>query len=255
MYNSGFVLNIIYPIISTSVIYLVLLIYRYIDELMERKRVTDVFGRYVAPQVVQEILNTGKENLRLGGNRKEITALFVDIRGFTPLSEKATPEEVVGILNEYLNLCAEAIFKYEGTLDKFIGDATMAIFNAPLDLKDHAFRAVQTAWAMKEGSVKLQGIIQEKFGKNVRFGIGINTGQAVVGNIGAEIRMDYTAIGDTVNTAARLESNAKPGQILMSKTTYDLVKDRVKAEYLGEIKVKGKSDGIPVYQLDGIEVV
>ncbi|MCX7711690.1 MAG: adenylate/guanylate cyclase domain-containing protein [Clostridia bacterium] len=253
VYAKGFILQLFYPMFSIVLLYLMTIIYRYIEEFLERKRITDVFGKYVAPQVVKEILDNGEEGLKLGGIRREITALFVDIRGFTPMSEKCQPEEVVAILNDYLNLCAESIFKYGGTLDKFIGDATMAIFNAPLDLEDHAFKAVQTAWAMKEGSEKLRKVLEEKFGRSVQFGIGINTGYAVVGNIGAKFRMDYTAIGDTVNTAARLESNSKPGQILMSQATYDLVKDRINAASLGEIKVKGKEHGIPVYELEGIQ--
>lgn len=252
VYGKGTIIQIFYPIALVAVTYLIMLAYRYIEEYLERKRITGVFGRYVAPQVVNEILKNGEEGLKLGGTRREITVLFVDIRGFTPMSEKCQPEEVVEILNDYLNLTASSIFKYGGTLDKFIGDATMAIFNAPLDLEDHAFKAVQTAWAMKEGSEVLKKALEERFGRSVQFGVGINTGYAVVGNIGAKFRMDYTAIGDTVNTAARLESNAKPGQILLSQSTYDLVKDRVKVTSLGGIKVKGKEQEIPVYQLDGV---
>ncbi|MFZ5944789.1 MAG: CHASE2 domain-containing protein [Bacillota bacterium] len=252
LYSKGLIVGLIYPLLTVALVYLVMLAYRYLEEMLERKRITDVFGRYVAPQVVNEILATGEAGLKLGGTRKEISVLFVDIRGFTPLSEKAQPEEVVFILNEYLNLTAQSIFKYEGTLDKFIGDATMAIFNAPLDVEDHAFKAVQAAWAMKEGSKALETKLLEKFGRTVHFGIGVNTGYAIVGNIGAEMRMDYTAIGDTVNTSARLESNAKPGQILMSQATYDLVKDRVDVISLGEIKVKGKEQGVTVYQLERI---
>ena len=129
----------------------------------------------------------------------------------------------------------------------------MALFNAPLDLGDHAFKAVQAAWAMKQGAIPLQKKLEEKFGHFIQFGIGINTGEAVVGNIGAVFRMDYTAIGDTVNTAARLESNAKPGQILMSQSAYERVRDRVDATYMGEYTVKGKTQGIPVYQLDRLK--
>lgn len=252
-YKMGYIVSILYPLLFYFAVYLIMLAYRYIEELMKRKHVTAVFGRYVAPQVVNKIMEEGEDALQLGGARREISALFVDIRGFTPLSEKVQPEEVVGILNEYLTLCALSIFEYEGTLDKFIGDATMALFNAPLDLEAHAFKAVQAAWAMKQGAIPLQKKLEEKFGRFIQFGIGINTGEAVVGNIGAAFRMDYTAIGDTVNTAARLESNAKPGQILMSQSTYERVKDRVDATYMGEYTVKGKTMGIPVYQLDGLK--
>ena len=252
IYARGYIMSVFYPIAALVLIYLLMLAYRYLEEYIERRRITGIFGRYVAPQVVNQILKDGEDGLKLGGTRKNISVLFVDIRGFTPLSEKVEPEEVVGILNNYLNLTANSIFENKGTLDKFIGDATMAIFNAPLDLEDHEFKAVKAAWDMKQGAEQLRKELEEKFGRSVSFGIGVNTGYAVVGNIGASFRMDYTAIGDTVNTAARLESNAKPGQILLSSTTYEKVKNRIQATYLGEIKVKGKEQGLPVYQLDAI---
>ncbi len=254
VYTHGYVLQIVYPIATVLVFYIVTLVYNYIEQTAERKRITGIFGRYVAPQIVNKILEDGDANLKLGGTRKYISVLFVDIRGFTPLSEKAQPEEVVEILNAYLDLCAKSIFHNGGTLDKFIGDATMAIYNAPLDLEDHAFCAVKTAWEMKKGAQSLMKDLEEKYNRTVQFGIGVNTGYAVVGNIGSNDRMDYTAIGDTVNTSARLESNAKPGQILISQETYDLVKDKITATSLGGLKVKGKSEEIAVYQVDDLQV-
>ncbi len=252
LYSIGIVFQVIYPIITVVFLYILTLGFNYLEQLRERKRITGIFGKYVAPQVVKQILSDGEESLKLGGTRRYISVLFVDIRGFTPLSEKAEPEEVVEILNAYLDLCAKSIFKNGGTLDKFIGDATMAIYNAPLDLEDHAFAAIKTAWEMKQGAEPLMKKLQEKYDRIVQFGIGINTGYAVVGNIGSNERMDYTAIGDTVNTSARLESNAKPGQILISKETYDLVQDRITATALGGIKVKGKEEELEVYQVDGL---
>jgi adenylate cyclase len=168
------------------------------------------------------------------------------------MSEKLQPEQVVEILNEYLQLTTTSIFNNGGTLDKFIGDATMAVFNAPFDLDDYIFRAVCTARDIAAGSAALEKKLTERFGRSVSFGIGVNCGRAVVGNIGCEYRMDYTAIGDTVNTAARLESNAKPGQILISQQVYDALKDRIKVTEVGVIPLKGKSNGICVYQLDEI---
>ncbi|WP_313892444.1 adenylate/guanylate cyclase domain-containing protein [Psychrobacillus sp.] len=252
LYGQGIIISLVYLITFFITAYICSVGFNYFTELSERKRVTAVFGRYVAPQVVKQILENGEEGLKLGGSRKDLTVLFVDIRGFTTLSESVEPEEIVEILNEYLNLTANCIFEFGGTLDKFIGDATMAIFNAPLPLEDHAMQAVRTAWAMKEGAVELEKKLQAKFGKSVHFGIGIHTGPAVVGNIGSKTRMDYTVIGDTVNTAARLESNAKPGQIIISETIYEQVKDRVLTQSLGEIKVKGKLQGILIYELEGM---
>lgn len=254
LYSKGVVFQVIYPIVTALALYIVTLVYNYIEQMLERKRITGIFGKYVAPQIVNKILEEGEENLKLGGTRKYISVLFVDIRGFTLLSEKVQPEEVVEILNEYLDLCAKSIFNNGGTLDKFIGDATMAIYNAPLDLVDHAFYAIKTAWEMKQGAENLMKKIQEKYGRMVQFGIGVNTGYAIVGNIGSNERMDYTAIGDTVNTSARLESNAKAGQILISKETYELVKDKVLATSLGGLKVKGKTEELDVYQVDGIKI-
>jgi adenylate cyclase len=252
LYGKGIIVSIGYAVPLLIISCIVVVGFHYVEELLERRRVTDIFGRYVAPEVVNQILKNGDEGLKLGGTRRELTVLFVDIRGFTPLSEKAEPEEIVEILNEYLDLAANCIFKFDGTLDKFIGDAAMAIFNAPLLLEDHPMRAVQAAWAMKEGSAALERKLIERFGFGVKFGLGIHTGPAVFGNIGSKSRMDYTAIGDTVNTTARLESNAKPGQIILSDAVYQVVKDRIKASSLGEIKVKGKEQGITIYELEGL---
>lgn len=253
LYRQGVIVSIGYVVPLLIVSCIVVVGFHYVEELFERRRVTDIFGRYVAPEVVNQILKNGEEGLKLGGTRRELTVLFVDIRGFTPLSEKAEPEEIVEILNEYLDLAANCIFKFDGTLDKFIGDAAMAIFNAPLLLEDHPMRAVEAAWAMKEGSAALERKLIERFGFGVKFGLGIHTGPAVFGNIGSKSRMDYTAIGDTVNTAARLESNAKPGQIILSDVVYQAVKNRVKVNPLGEIKVKGKEQGIIIYELEGLQ--
>ena len=178
--------------------------------------------------------------------------MFVDIRGFTPMSESLKPEQVVEILNEYLSLTTNAIFQNGGTLDKFVGDATMAVFNAPFDLEDYVYKAVCTARDIAAGSAELEKKLMERFGKTVSFGIGVNCGEAVVGNIGCEYRMDYTAIGDTVNTAARLESNAKAGQILISEAVYEAVKDRLEVTEVGVIPLKGKSNGVFVYSVDKV---
>ena len=212
----------------------------------------------MAPQVVDGIMKSGQYKVALGGENRDIAVLFVDIRGFTPLSESLEPEQVVEILNEYLNLTTNSIFKNGGTLDKFIGDATMAVFNAPFDLDDYELRALRTAKDIVAGAKALEKSCMERFGRKVTFGVGVNCGEAVVGNIGCDFRMDYTAIGDTVNTAARLESNAKPGQVLISETIYERVKYKgVKVEPIGEIPLKGKSKGVFVYQLteiDGVKV-
>lgn len=252
MYVKGRIAPTILLPVCLLVIYLVQMVRRYLTEIMRRRRVINVFKQYVAPQVVDKISKDKDFELVIGGENRHIAVLFVDIRGFTTMSESLKPEEVVEILNEYLGLTTQAIFDHGGTLDKFVGDATMAVFNAPFDLDDYIYRAVATAWAMQAGADRIAEKFQKRYGKSVSFGIGVNCGNAVVGNIGCDFRMDYTAIGDTVNTAARLESNARPGQILISKDVYEAVKDRVDVTPIGEIPLKGKSNGVFVYQVDNV---
>ena len=253
LYNNGKVMNLIILPIMFIVTFVYFLAEGYITEILRRRKVVSAFKKYVAPQVVDEISKQGDFKIVLGGESRDIAVLFVDIRGFTPMSESLEPEQVVEILNEYLQLTTESIFKNGGTLDKFIGDATMAVFNAPFDLDDYIYRAVCTARDIAAGSQELEEKLMKRFGKTVSFGIGVNCGRAVVGNIGCDFRMDYTAIGDTVNTAARLESNAKKGQILISEYVYEAVKDRVEVTEIGEIPLKGKSKGVFVYQVDNVK--
>jgi len=253
MYGSGWIVPTILLPVCLLAVWLVQMVRRYLAEIMRRRRVINVFKQYVAPQVVDKISKDKDFELVIGGENRHIAVLFVDIRGFTTMSESLEPEEVVEILNEYLGLTTQSIFDNGGTLDKFVGDATMAVFNAPFDLDDYIFRAVATAWDMQAGADRIAEKFRRRYGKSVSFGIGINCGNAVVGNIGCDFRMDYTAIGDTVNTAARLESNAKPGQILISKDVYEAVKDRVAVTPIGEIPLKGKSNGVFVYQLDDVK--
>lgn len=249
LYHNGWYMTLLPLPIMFVLAYVYAIIMHYLAAHMDKKRISDAFKKYVAPQVVEEVAKQGNYELKLGGQKKDIAVLFVDIRGFTPMSESLQPEQVVEILNEYLALTTGAIFKNGGTLDKFIGDATMAVFNSPFDLDDYVYRAVCTAWDIAAGSKKIEQMFIERFGKTVSYGIGVNCGEAVIGNIGCDFRMDYTAIGDTVNTAARLESNAKSGQILISEYVYERVKDRVEVNEIGEIPLKGKSKGVMVYEV------
>lgn len=211
------------------------------------------FSKYVAPQVVNEISKDGTYEITLGGENRDIAVLFVDIRGFTTLSESLKPEQVVDILNGYLELTTESIFRHGGTLDKFVGDSTMAVFNAPFDTTDYIYKAILTAWDIVQGGKCIEKEYLKRYGKEVGFGVGVNCGPAVVGNIGCEFRMDYTAIGDTVNTAARLEANAPKGTVYISDTVYEQVKDRIKVKEVGKIPLKGKKNGVFVYSV--VEVI
>ena len=252
LYQNGYVVSLIELPVFVILIYAYHLIRGYLTEILKKRKIVSAFKKYVAPQVVDEISKQGEFNIVLGGENRHIAVLFVDIRGFTPMSEGLEPEQVVEILNEYLALTTKSIFKNGGTLDKFIGDATMAVFNAPFDLEDYIYKAVCTARDIAAGSEELKEKLLARYGKTVSFGIGVNCGNAVVGNIGCDFRMDYTAIGDTVNTAARLESNAGRGQILISQDVYEAVKDRVEVTEVGVIPLKGKSNEIFVYQLDKV---
>jgi len=246
----GYVIPLIYILVFLILTDVYFVIQKYVLERIRRKKTISVFKQYVAPQVVEKFMQGGEDfEIKLGGEKREVAVLFVDIRGFTPLSESLGPEQVVEILNEYLTHTTSCIFKHGGTLDKFIGDATMAVFNAPFSQEDYIYEAVATAYDIAKGSEELGSRLEKAYGKKVSFGVGVNCGEAVVGNIGCDFRMDYTAIGDTVNTAARLESNAGPGQILISRAVYDALEGRIEAESIGEIPLKGKSTKIEVFSV------
>lgn len=250
--HNGKHISQLYVIIVYALIIIYFIVEKYLIEKLRRRKMLSTFKQYMAPQVVDKLTKGNDYEIKLGGEKRDVAVMFVDIRGFTPMSENLQPEQVVQILNEYLTLTTESIFKHNGMLDKFIGDATMAVFNAPFDLEDYLYEAVATAWDIKSGSEKLEKKLMEQFGRTVSFGIGVNCGDAVVGNIGCEFRMDYTAIGDTVNTAARLESKAKPGQILISEKLYRALENRIEAEEVGEMELKGKSNKIMVYSVTSI---
>ena len=241
----------VYILALLAALYLLQLIAGLIRARREKARIQGLFGRYVAPEVVGEIVSGGIP-VALGGTLREISVLFVDIRGFTPFSESNSPERVVAVVNRYLNLTSNAVLKNGGTIDKYIGDATMAIWGAPLDLPGHALHAVKAALAMQKGAAALCEELERDYGVRLGFGIGVNTGPAIVGNIGSDFRMDYTAIGDTVNTAARLESVAKAGEIIVTHVVYDLVKDAVLAVALDAIALKGKEKPVSIYRVEGL---
>jgi len=251
VFRAGWIMQLIYLPLAVLLIYAYKYLTTYIEERTHRLKLSNAFKKYVAPQVVEELAKDQKFEIKLGGELRNIAVLFIDIRGFTPLSESLPPQTVVSILNEYFALVTKAIFDNGGTLDKYIGDAAMAVFNAPLDLQNYEYRAVCTALDIVAGAETLEQRLFGQYQKHVGFGIGLNCGEAVVGNIGCDFRMDYTAIGDTVNTAARLESNAKKGQILVSESFFKKVEERVVAEEIGVIPLKGKSEGVRTYNITG----
>lgn len=244
----------VYPaafVISILLMLVVHMVSRYMAEWMSKRRILKEFKKYVAPQVLDQMRRDGELSIKLGGESREIAVLFVDIRGFTALSEVLSPEQVVEMLNEYLALTTEAIFANGGTLDKFIGDATMAVFNAPIALPDYEAKAVQAALDIVHGARKVNVRIKEKIGREVSFGVGVHCGKAVVGNIGCETRMDYTAIGDTVNTASRLEGKALGGQVVISEELRKRLEGRILTEPLGGMVLKGKAEPMEVHSVLG----
>lgn len=219
--------------------------------LKEREELKNAFARYVSQQVMDEILSHGGD-LSLRGTRKKVTVLFSDIRNFTTLAEGHTPEQVVGFLNEYFERMIDVIFKNKGTLDKFIGDGMMVLFGAPLSDDEQEKNAVHAALGMQLELSRLTEKWRETMDSDIRIGIGIHTGQAIVGNIGSDKRMEYTAIGDTVNVASRLESSTKAlhTPILVSESTRDAVCDQFTFRDEGSIEVKGRSAPVRVYSLE-----
>jgi len=219
----------------------------FIKEQREKRRLS----RYFSPAVVEDIVRQ-KDDVNLGSARRRMTILFSDIRGFTSMSEKMSPEEVVTFLREYLTVMTDAVFKHGGTVDKYIGDAIMALYNVPFDQPDHAAQAVRTALAFQERLKPLAERFRAKYGTDLRCGVGIHTGDAVVGTIGAEQRLEYTAIGDTINLGSRLESITKDFHvsIVISESTYLEVQGQFLTPYLGEVTVKGKEIPVKIYAVN-----
>ncbi len=214
--------------------------------------IQQLFGRYVHPAVVQQLL-ADPTAVRLGGETREISVIFADIRNFSAMAAQMTPDAVVRTLNHYLEILTEAIWHEEGTLTMFIGDALMAIFNAPLPQPDHAARAVRAAWAMRQALERANEQTSQHGEQPAQYGIGVHTGLALVGNIGASDRLqNYTAIGDTVNIAQRLQSNATANHILISADTCAAAKRAIAVRQLEPIMVKGRSTPLPIFQLDGL---
>jgi len=214
------------------------------QEQREKRRLS----RFFSPAVVTEIIRH-KDDANLAANRRRMTVLFSDIRGFTSMSEKMQPEEVVTFLREYLTVMTEAVFKHGGTVDKYIGDAIMALYNVPFEAPDHALRAVRTALEFQERLQPLAERFAAEHGGKLACGVGIHTGDAVVGTIGSEQRLEYTAIGDTINLGSRLEGLTKDFSvpIIISEATYAEVRDHFGARDLGEVTVKGKAIPVKIY--------
>ncbi len=243
-------LNLIYPVLTMLAVYLAITVYRYITEEREKKKIRNAFQFYLTASVINEMLKDPTK-LKLGGDKKQLTVLFSDIRGFTSISEQLAPEDLVHLLNEYLTAMTDLVFKYDGLLDKYMGDAIMAVFGAPLSQPDHARRCCQTALEMLQALKKLQDKWSAEGKPYMNIGVGINTGDMVVGNMGSQMRFDYTVMGDSVNLASRLEGiNKEYGtNIVISEYTQAIVKDEFYFRELDAVRVKGKKLPVTIYEL------
>ncbi len=210
----------------------------------EKAKIRTMFQRFVPPRVVDHVLER-PENAQLGGKRQEITVLFADIRGYSAYAENISPEKVVEMLNDYMSLAANVILSYGGTLDKYLGDGIMAIFNAPEVQVNHVNQAVEAALTLQQAARELAAQRSE----DLTFGIGINVGEAVVGYIGTDSAINYTAVGDAVNVAKRIQEAAKPGQILIEETVVRRLNGDAKVETIGELKFKNRTQPVSVYEL------
>lgn len=222
-----------------------------LDDLTERKKLEAQRGllqRMVSPAVLDQI---DPNSLQVGGKQVFITVLFADVRGFTSYSEKHSPEELVAVLNQYLAAAADAVLAQEGTVDKFLGDAVMAWYNAPILQPDHTLRAVKSALGIREAIARLHSELPPE--AHLDFGVGINYGEAVLGWIGTEKRLEFTSLGDSVNTAKRIQENCAKNQILISKDAYERVKDDVDAKPFAPLTVKGKAQPLEVFEVMGLK--
>ena len=248
--KQGIWVNQTYPLFNLVLTYLMITGYRYMTEERERKKVRGAFQYYLNASVVEQMLKD-PEKLKLGGEKKDLTVLFSDIRGFTSISEHMTPERLVKFLNEYLTKMTDIVFKYDGLLDKYMGDAIMAIWGAPLDQSDHPLRACYTALEMVEELRLLQQKWATEGMPRMNIGIGINAGPMVVGNMGSERRFDYTVMGDSVNLGSRLEGLNKlyGTNIIISEMTYERVREEILGRELDLVRVKGKDQPVKIYEL------
>jgi adenylate cyclase len=248
------VLSLVYPGLALVATGSSMISYKYFKEEKEKKRTRSTFQYYLDQNVIEQVMNR-PGMLKLGGEKRELTVLFSDIRGFTSFSEKMAPDEVVHFLNQYFDKMTAIIFKHKGTLDKLIGDAVMCFWGHPIETKDHAVRGVITALEMIQGVEDLRGVLVLPGGAKFEIGIGLNTGPMVVGNMGSQSRLSYTVMGDNVNLGSRLESLNKyyGTKIIISDTTFQAVHEKVYCRQLDTIQVKGKSQAVTIYEPLGLK--
>jgi adenylate cyclase len=254
LFKAHWIVTLLVPALAIMLSYAATSAVNYLHEGRKRKHVKRMFGQYISPKVVEKILQHG-DALHMEGERKPFTIFFMDFAGFTAMSEKLNPSELVKLMSEYHNEAAEEIFATEGTVDKYIGDAIMAFWNDPIEQPDHPLRACLTAIGVQKRLVVMAQLMKERGLPEMSARIGLNTGIATVGNMGAKGQVNYTVMGDEVNLASRLEGvNKEFGtKILISEATYAPAKERLEVRELALIKVKGKKLPVRIYELMGLK--
>lgn len=252
-FNAGLVVSVFYPLLALGLGFVGALGVAATVGAFERERVRDLFARFVPEAVVDDVLARADEGLRLGGERKIVTVMFSDIRGFTTYSERHAPEEVIEVLNEYLTIMSDVIADHGGTLVAYMGDGIMAVFGAPTDQVDHADRALAAAEEMAGPALQqVNAKLAERGDEPFRIGIGLNSGPVMAGNVGSQRRMEYSTIGDTTNTAARLESMTKGSghAIFLSDTVRTmLTRSRADLVHVDRMAVRGRRDAVTVWSV------
>jgi adenylate cyclase len=235
--------DLFHPWLAIALTYSGVTAYRFLYEDREKRKVTALFGQYLKPEIVAQLARTrgGVDDILRGGERRDISLFFVDIRGFTSMSESMAASDVTEVVQMYLDHLSGIIFTWDGTVDKYVGDEIMAFWNAPREQENHALLAVRCAYDCVNRAHELQERLLAKGLPPVRYGIGINTGPAVVGNMGSRSRLQYTALGDTVNTAARFCAHAPAFQVLIGQATYDACRDYIAVDLVPGVQLKGKS--------------
>lgn len=254
-FRQGLWLPAVYPAVAIAVTFVGVTVFRFFTEERQRLWTKRAFQQYVSPEVVDRIVEDPAA-LQFGGEVRNLTVLFVDIRDFTGFTERHDPHEVVAMLREHFTRLTNRVLEEGGTLDKYIGDAIMAIFGAPVPAADHAERACRAAWRMVEEAERLRDKWQGEGREPFRIGVGINTGDMVVGNLGSEQLFTYTVVGDEVNLGARIETlnkeHATTRPIIISESTYEAARNAIEARVLGEVKVRGKTRPVVIYELTGL---
>jgi adenylate cyclase len=247
-------INLVHVDASIALAALFVALYRTVTEGADKRVITEMFGKHVSPAIVEHMLahDDPLKALDLSGKRVRVTIFYSDIRGFTAMSEKMSPEEIYGALNQYFEEMCQIVFRYGGFVDKFIGDCLMAVFSAPNPHPNDAYNAVRSAWEQQQKILTMMTEWAAQGRPIFTVGMGLNTGEVVMGNLGSAERLNYTVIGDNVNTAARLYNVAKGGQTIISESTYEEVKDRFIVNELTPVFVKGKTLPLRNFEVIGL---